>query len=328
MRAWEVFYKNALLNHFIKSGDKIILAVSGGPDSVCMLHMFWRAAKKTDIELTTVNFDHQLRKESANESKIVQSLSRMLGIDSILEKIDVKKYAKENKVSVETAGRELRYLNLVKLAKKHKFNKIATAHNANDNAETVIMNLARGSGNLSGIPQKRKIEKNIEIIRPLMPVKRKEIESYVKRHKLPFCIDKSNFSDEYTRNRVRRVLIPEFEKLNPMAIEHIFSLSGIQAREDAYLEEISISFLKKCIKKQKNGILLDLTMFLRYNEAIRYRMLKNVLPDKKYVSRVNLIMQKVLSADKTPYRLSSEWVFYIKNGKAVFKKAKNDEKRK
>lgn len=322
MKAWDIFYKNIIENDFVKDGDKVLLSVSGGPDSICMLHLFWRLAKKMPIELITLNFNHKLRKESDKESIIVKDLSEKMGIPSLCVDIAVKKYAKEKSLSIETAGRDLRYENLEKIAKKYKCTKIATAHNANDNAETVLMWLLRGSGNLVGIPPKRKLTEKIEIIRPILPVKRKYIEDYVKKHKLPFCIDKSNFSNKYTRNKIRHELIPVCEEINPLAIEHIFSLSSIQAREDAFLEEISISFSKKCVKSTKNRILLDLTMFLQYNEAIRYRILKDILPDKKYISNINIIMMKILSGDKSKFRLSGEWEFKINKNKAIFERIK------
>ncbi len=222
MKTWDIFYQNVSQNGFAVHGDKIILSVSGGMDSMCMLHLFWRLAKKMDIFLLAVNFNHNLRKESAKEAKIVKDLSTEFGIGCLLEEIDVKEYSKKHSLSVETAGRNLRYLTLERIAKKYKCNKIATAHNANDNAETVIMRFLRGSGNFAGIPQKRKISRNLVVIRPLLPVKRKLIEEYVRNHKLPFCTDKSNFSDIYTRNKIRLSLMPVFEKITPMSVEHIF----------------------------------------------------------------------------------------------------------
>jgi len=329
MNAWDIFYANTVKNSLVKNGDRILLSVSGGPDSVCMFHLFRRLSKKTDIELVTASFDHGLRKESAKETLLVSELSEKLGIRCISRKIAAKEYALKHSVSIETAGRSLRYANLEDIARELKCNKIATAHNANDNAETVLMWLLRGSGSLAGIPQRRHAGKNIEIIRPLLPVNRKKIEEYVKKQKLPFCTDKSNFSREYTRNRIRLDIIPHLEKINPMAVEHIFSLSGIQAREDAYFEEISIIFAKKCAVISKNRILLDLTRFLRYNEAIRYRVLKYLFPDKKYASHINAVMDRILSAEKAEYRLSSQWIFRISAGiackarKAVFERKKS-----
>jgi tRNA(Ile)-lysidine synthase len=318
MKTWDIFYQNVSQNGFVMHEDKIILSVSGGMDSMCMLHLFWRLAKKIDIVLLVVNFNHNLRKESVKEAKTVKDLSTEFGIDCLLEEINVKEYSKKHFLSVETAGRNLRYLTLERIAKKYKCNKIATAHNANDNAETTIMRFLRGTGNFAGIPQKRKISKNLVVIRPLLPIKRKLIEEYVRDHKLPFCTDKSNFSDIYTRNKIRLLLMPVFEKINSMAVEHIFALSCIQYRENAYLEEISDKFLKKCAKKQKNQILLDLKTFLRYNEAIRFRILKSLFPQKKYNSRISLVMRKILLSDASVYRLSADWIFKIKSDKACF----------
>ncbi|MDR3330912.1 MAG: tRNA lysidine(34) synthetase TilS [Endomicrobium sp.] len=318
MNAWDIFYHNISCNNFVKSNSRIVLAVSGGMDSICMLHLFWRLLKKINIELLTVNFNHNLREESAKEAKIVKELSNKLGIDCLLESIDVKFYAKQKSVSLETAGRDLRYLTLEKIAKKYKFDKIATAHNANDNAETIFMWLLRGTGNFVGIPQKRKICKNLTVIRPLLPVKRKLIEEYIKIHKLLFCSDRSNFTAVYTRNKIRLFLIPFCEKINPMTVEHIFALSCIQARENAYLDKISNKILKKCVIFMKNQILLDLTVFLRYNEALRFRILKNILPQKKYNPCINLIMHKILLSDSSVYKLSENWVFKIKSDKGVF----------
>lgn len=323
MSAWEIFLKNSNENNLFERGDKVMLAVSGGPDSVCMLHLLWRLSKKIDMDLLTVNFDHGLRKESAKESLIVKKLSEGLKIKCMVQKINVKKYAKEKGVSTETAGRNLRYKYLEELAAKYKCNKIATAHNANDNAETVLMWLLRGSGTFSGIPLKRRLTKKIEIVRPILTVKRRDIENYVKKQKLQFCIDKSNFSDKYTRNKIRRKIIPLFEQINPAAVDHIYLLSKIQERENSYLEEISINSLKKCLRMSKNRILLDLTSFLRYNESLRFRMLKNLMPDKKYALQINAVMGRILTKDRSVYKISGEWSFRVIAGdKAVFEKNK------
>ncbi|AKL98248.1 tRNA lysidine(34) synthetase TilS [Endomicrobium proavitum] len=322
MKAWEGFYKNIIRSELVKNGDRILLAVSGGADSMSMLHMFWRLSKKIKIDIAVLNLNHGLRKESSREAKQVLNFCKKLAITCMLGRLLVKEYSKAAKISIETAARELRYAALEDAATKHKFNKIATAHNANDNAETVLMWLLRGSGNFSGIPQTRKISKKIEIIRPLLSVRRTLIDEYVKKQKLPFSTDKSNFSLEYTRNKIRHTVVPAVEKINPLALERIFSLSRIQEREDAYLEAISINFLKKCAKISKNRILLDLPTFLRYNETIRFRILKNLIPDKKYSAVIDLISDKILSKDKSVFKLSSQWSFSVKGNKAVFSKIK------
>ncbi|MDR0978194.1 MAG: tRNA lysidine(34) synthetase TilS [Endomicrobium sp.] len=319
MKAWDIFYKNIIQTALVKPDDRIVLAVSGGQDSVCMLHLFWRLAKKMQIKLLVVNFNHNLRKESVQESYIVKNLSDKLGIECLLENISVRDYSRKESVSLETAGRSLRYSALKNIACERNYNKIATAHNANDNAETVLMWLLRGTGNFAGIPQKRKLSGKISVVRPLLPVKRLLIEDYIYMHKLPFCTDKSNFSDVYTRNKIRLYIIPLCEKINNMAVEHIFNLSRIQSMENAYLEKIVFKYLKKCVKFGRNSISLDLTIFLGYNEAVQYRILKNILPQKKYNSYINLIMHKILSSDLSVYKLSNRWSFCIKpDNKAYF----------
>jgi tRNA(Ile)-lysidine synthase len=323
VKAWDIFYRNIFQNDFIIAKDKIVLAISGGMDSVCMLHMFWRLAKKVDIDFLVVNFNHDLRKESLKEANIVKSLALKFGVKCFLEKIAVREYSKTHFISIEAAGRELRYSNLEKIASEYGCNKIATAHNADDNAETVLMWLLRGTGNFIGIPQKRELKRNIAVIRPLLPVKRKLIEEYVKSHNLQFCVDKSNFSDIYTRNKIRLSLMPVFEKINPMFVEHIFALTCIQSRENAYLNEISIGFLNKCVKLKKDRILLDLTMFLQYNRAVQFRILKNILPRRKYNSYINFVMHKILSLDRTTFKLSSDWVFKMTPKRVCFVRSRN-----
>jgi tRNA(Ile)-lysidine synthase len=318
MKVWDIFYKNIFRNSFVTHGDRVILAVSGGVDSVCMLHLFWRLKKKINFDLLIVNFDHDLRKESIKESKTVRELSFKFNLNCLVKKINVTKYSKRHSISVETAGRRLRYLILEGIAEKYEYNKIATAHNANDNAETVLLWLLRGSGSFAGIPQKRRLNENIVVIRPLLPIRREFIEEYVGIHNLTFCIDESNFSDVYTRNKIRMYIVPVFEKINPMVVEHIFNLSCIQARENKYLEEISNNFIKKYVKIQKNKILLDLTVFLQYNEAVQFRIIKNILPEKKYSSCINLIMCKILLSDVFVLRISDSWIFEIKSNKAYF----------
>jgi tRNA(Ile)-lysidine synthase len=322
MTVIESFYSNIFQNSLIKSGDKIILAVSGGPDSICMLHLFWRLSKKINIELIAVNLNHGLRKEAQKEALIVKSLSEKLKIKVLLENFDVKKYAKQNSISIETAGRILRYETLEKIACKYKFNKIATAHNANDNAETVLMWLIRGSGNFYGIPHNRKTNKNIEIIRPLLNIKRNRIEHYLHKQKLIFCIDKSNFSDDFTRNKIRKFLIPEIEKINPKAIEHIFAFTKVRMNEEIYLNEICLKLIDKCVKKSSSKIILDLQRFLGYNPTLRYRILKTIIPEKQNSFQINSIANKILFSDKNQYGLSKNWIFNLNEKKAIFKKVR------
>lgn len=189
MLIWQIFKNHITENNLVSNGDKIILAVSGGADSIVMADLFYRLKKSMDIDLTVVNFNHHLRKESVKETKLVEKFSKLRNIRFISKNLDTKNFALKNNISVETAGRQLRYLNLTHIAKTEKYGKIATAHNMNDQAETILMWLIRGTGSegLAGIPVSRKLDKNISVIRPLLSVSRDLIELYAKKQKLNFA---------------------------------------------------------------------------------------------------------------------------------------------
>jgi tRNA(Ile)-lysidine synthase len=317
--AWNIFYKNNLHNRFIEANDNIVASVSGGIDSVCMLHMLYRLKKKININILIVNFNHNLRQEANLELKLVKQLSHKFKIKYIFQNLYVKDYSQKKSLSIETAGRELRYLYLERIAKKYKYNKIALAHNANDNAETMLMWLLRGSGGCIGIPHIRNLKDNIFIIRPLISIKRKLIENYINYHNLPFCTDESNSLNIYTRNKIRSFIIPALEKINPRFIEHIFNITCIQFRDSMYLQQIVDILQKQCVKITNNIISLDLTIFLRYNKAIQFRIMKNILPVKKCNQNITFIMHKLLTSSSVyNYKISKRWTCTINDKKFFF----------
>ena len=325
MKAWEIFQKwiylrqeNSGLNRLGKTGGgKIVIAVSGGADSMCLAHLFWRLAKKEKLSLLIVHFNHGLRKEARLDADLVKSFAQKLELPFICQKLPVKKYAKENSLSVETAGRDLRYAALEKIALENNFSAIATAHNANDNAETVLMKIIRGSASAAGIPQIRKMG-NVQIIRPILDVKRCLIDDYVRRHKIAFSQDKSNFSDEFTRNKIRLQVLPMIEKINPLAIDHLCSLAEIQARQEQYLDGICLKAVGKIVRFSRDIIWIDLEKLLRQDPLIVSRIIKTIIPQKKNAALINLIVGKILSTDICEHKISSQWVFQIKSKKQAF----------
>ncbi len=238
MNAWEIFKKNIEKNKLLAFGDKVLVAVSGGPDSTALLHLLWRFRKTFPITLKVVHLDHGLRSSSRKEAKFVAKLSKKLGIPSLIRNIPVKKAAEIHKVSLETAGRNLRYGALEEIARKSGFNKIATGHTADDNAETVVMWILRGAGTegLAGIPIKRKLSDGLSVIRPILPISKEIIISYLKGQKIGFCIDESNYKFDFTRNKIRHKVISELKELNNKFVEHVFTLSKIAAGESAFFE--------------------------------------------------------------------------------------------
>ncbi|MEW5844318.1 MAG: tRNA lysidine(34) synthetase TilS [Bacteroidota bacterium] len=205
----------------IDPGDKILVAFSGGPDSVLALNFLKKYWRKFKIELVAVHFNHGLRgEESDADEKFAVEFCDENGIALQVVSLDVKTFAKKNKLSIEEAARKLRYENLESIAKKLNCNKIVTAHNQSDNTETVLMNLFSGTGlsGLSGIPIRRG-----KIIRPLLCVTKQEILESLQHDGNQFRIDSSNFSDDFKRNFVRNRILPLVrEKINPSIDEALF----------------------------------------------------------------------------------------------------------
>lgn len=320
MLIWEKFRKNIFDNKLVVSGDKILLAVSGGADSMVMASLFSMLTKVLNIELVVVNFNHNLRKESVKEAKIVEKFITSLNIECVLKGLDTKKYAKQNNISIETAGRQLRYLELEETAKQYKCNKIATAHNMNDNAETVFMWLLRGTGTegLAGIPMVRKINKNLSIIRPLLPISRDLIEDYAKKQQIKFCMDKTNFKCDYTRNKIRLNVIPQLKQINPLVINHIYNLSLMIKDETAYFKNKVNLFILKSVKKSSNTIVVNLKSFNRQEKIIQYKILKEIIPDKKRAVQIKNIILWLKDKNSKEYNLSKIWTAKKNNKQLKF----------
>ncbi|MDD5021078.1 MAG: tRNA lysidine(34) synthetase TilS [Endomicrobiaceae bacterium] len=320
MLIWQTFKHHITENNLVVSGDKILLAVSGGADSIAMADLFHRLKKIIDIDLILINFNHNLRKESINETKLVENFAKKYKIKFISKTLDTKQFALKNNISIETAGRQLRYFNLENIAKTERCNKIATAHNMNDQAETILMWLTRGTGTdgLVGIPILRKLNKNLLIIRPLLAISRELIEAYTKKQKLKYCTDKSNFSQDFTRNKIRLNVLPELKKINPLVMEHIFELSKISTRENLYFDKKTSNFILKNTKTSKNKIIVNLESFLNCDKALRHRILKNILPVKKSSGHINGIL-KWMDDEKTQnYMLDKQWIVKKNAGRIFF----------
>ncbi|MCX7876532.1 MAG: tRNA lysidine(34) synthetase TilS [Melioribacteraceae bacterium] len=209
------------LNDLIQKKDKLLIALSGGADSVFALHFFYKFKKKFNCSFSAVHFNHNLRGvESDNDEKFVKNICNSLGIELFIIKLNVRESAKKNKMSIEEAARELRYFHLNKLAEENNFTKIVTAHNKNDNTETILQNLFSGTGikGLTGIPIQRG-----KIIRPILSLEKNEIVDYLTKHKIRFITDSSNFSNEFKRNYLRNEILPLIKyNINPSVDDALF----------------------------------------------------------------------------------------------------------
>jgi tRNA(Ile)-lysidine synthase len=329
MDAWEKFKRTVETENLVEDGDRILVGVSGGPDSVSLLHLLWRLRKTRPVELVAVCLDHGLRRQARREAALVAALGKKLGVETVTERIPVEAFAREHKVSLETAGRELRYRTFAALARQKKCTRIATGHTANDNAETVLMWLIRGTGaeGLSGIPLQRPGEGRARIIRPILAVTRAEILAYAARQKLGYCMDASNASEDFTRNRIRHRLIPRLQEFNPRIVEHLYSLSRITGAENEVLRQAARRGIARAVRVFPTRIVLDLKCFFRYNKIIQPRILKEILPEKRSAAQIERLRAWMSLPSPRAYVFSRSWLVEKNKHHMIFRKRSPDEAR-
>jgi len=217
-----------------RPGDRVLAAVSGGPDSVCLAHHLWRLSKKGRLSMAIIHMHHGLRDEDADrDASSVERLARALDVPFILEHLPVQKTAARERRSLEDAGRKLRYRTLGRTARRLGFGKAATGHQLDDQAETFILHLLRGTTakGLAGIPSLRTLPRGprqgrVEVIRPLLALTRGEILAYCRAYGLRARQDRSNRSLRFTRNWVRLKAIPLLEQRNPRIREHLAAIAS------------------------------------------------------------------------------------------------------
>lgn len=255
--------------NLIESGDKIVLGVSGGPDSVCMLVVLNKLKEKLRFNIVVAHINHGLRENAKIDEEYVLKLCENLGVKCFVCHADIRAEAKKQKRGLEETGRIIRYDFYDEVLKQEKANKIAIAHNSNDNVETIIMNVIRGSGpsGLKGIEAK-----SGKYIRPLIEIKRDEIEEYTKefnpRH------DESNDENEFTRNKIRNIVIPYIKsEFNSNILDTITRLSMISKEESRYLEEQTKLAYEDMLIEEKDQIVLDLKKFNSKDIVIRKRII-------------------------------------------------------
>ena len=273
-------------------GDRVLVGVSGGPDSVCLLHILNRCRKDMALSLHVVHINHGIRKrESKREEKFVSHLAGRMGLPITVKSLDVPSYARRKKLTVEEAARDMRYSAFEQLAGKLNAKKIALGHTASDQVETVLMHLLRGSGpqGLSGIPPVRKLG-STAVVRPLIEVNREEILNYLKKNKLTFCLDSSNRKTEYFRNKIRLKLLPLLRKnYNENIDGALLRLSEILKEENAYWERVVERVLGKVVSWEAEKILIDFKRFLRYNVIVQRRVLYRLFGGIVSLSQIEAI---------------------------------------
>jgi len=261
-------------------GDKVVVGVSGGPDSIALLYILSKLKKELKISLYVAHLNHKIRgKDAERDMKFVEAFAKKLKLPITCRENNVKALAKKEKLSLEDAARRVRYKFYEDVLNEVKASKIALGHTTDDNVETVLMRLVTGTGTrgLLGIPTKRG-----KIVRPLIDCWRREIESYCKKHKVKPRIDKSNYDAKYLRNKIRHRLLPVLESINPNVKTAINNTIELLSSDYEYLMKMSIKALHGAmIKSTKGSIKLDIDKLLMYPDSIRRYVLRVALEEVK-----------------------------------------------
>lgn len=304
--------------HMLQSEDCVIVGVSGGADSVCLLFVLLELQKEMGFHMVAVHVNHGLRGREADEDQAY--VTRLCAQHGILCEIyfrDVELIAKNGKQSTEEAGREVRRACLEEARFKHGGTKIALAHHQDDSAETFLFHLARGTG-LKGLGGISPVKGNV--IRPLLCVRRCDIEQYLKERNISYCIDSTNKSDTYARNRIRNHIIPYMEeKLNAKTVYHMNETMEQLRQVQKFLDEQTLAFRKQCVRETEKGYLILLETYETVPEVIRPLLLRNVLAEvtgkEKDIEAVHMKQLQELFAKQTGRRVDMP---YQAEGRRVY----------
>jgi tRNA(Ile)-lysidine synthase len=261
--------------HMVEPGDRILIAVSGGPDSVCLLNVIQAMAKDLGLTLRIAHLDHMFRgKDSAAEALFVANLAQKLNTPVTVEAIDVPAFCREHGLSPQEGARQVRYEFFQRVAASTGCTRIATGHTADDQAETFLMRLLRGAGasGLSAIPPVRG-----NIIRPLIEVTRDDVMSYVRSEHLEHVNDLSNTKPVYTRNRIRMEVLPLLKRFNPRIVETLAAEAALLRDEDEAVEFHLAAIAENTVMQEENDLSVKRDAFDILPPAFRRRLFRKIL---------------------------------------------------
>jgi tRNA(Ile)-lysidine synthase len=290
--------------HLLNRGDRLIVGVSAGVDSMVLLRLLTSLRQEFDLSLIVAHVNHGLRpKESEGEAELVQKESERLGLTFEYGLFDVKAFKKAGGLSLQDAARRIRFHFFNLLLQRHGANKIALGHNADDQVETLFLRLMRGSG-LGGLKGILPIREG-KVIRPLLEVWRREIESFAQEMKIPYLLDSSNLKEDYLRNRLRLTLIPFIEReYQPNLKKIVLKTSAILREENDYLERAAEEAYQNIIQEGRDILSFKLPDYQSLHPAIQRRILRKMC-GKIYGSRMNLESTEGIKIDRLYKKLFS-----------------------
>lgn len=264
-------------HHLVEKGDRLIVGVSGGVDSMVLLHLLDACREAFDLSLIVAHVNHGLRPvESEKEAELVQKEAARLGLPFEYGQFNVKEFQKRGGLSPQDAARRVRFHFFHNLLQKHHAQKIALGHHADDQVETVLLRLIRGSG-LQGLKGMLPIRDG-KVIRPLLGVWEEEIQSFAMEKKIPFLSDSSNLKKDYLRNRIRLALIPMMEReYQPNFKEILLRTSNILREEDDYLEKGAEAAYQKVVREERETLSFKFSEYQSLHQAIQWRVIRKIL---------------------------------------------------
>lgn len=266
------FLSNIKKYNLIDKNDTIIVGASGGPDSQFLVYLLNEIKIEYNLTIILAHLNHLHRKEAIFDENLVVETGKKLNLEVKVKKSSMDDFAKENKLSPEDAGRRLRYDFFYSLAKENKSAKIAVAHNMDDQAETMLFRMARGTGldGLSGMDYK-----NGKIIRPILSFKKSEILAYLNEKKIPYAIDATNLENDYSRNYIRNEIFPKIAELNPNAIENFYNLSDLIKNDLEIIDElIDQKYEVVAVIEDKTFVKFDKEEFENLSYSLKARILR------------------------------------------------------
>lgn len=315
-----------LKNLSIKENETVIVAVSGGPDSMALLHILWQNSQNRNYKVVCTHINHNVRKESEEEKRFVENFCLEKNIKFEYRKIEAYK----KNVFTEEEAREKRYAIFHEIVEKYKAKYLFTAHHGDDLIETILMRITRGSTlrGYSGFPQVQ-IKKKYQIIRPFITLTKEEIQNYNKEKNIPYILDASNEEDTYTRNRYRKYILPQLKKENKKVHTHFYKFSQTLREYDQFIQKYGNEKRKEMYQNH----IVDLSLLKKEDKCIQKYILQSIL-EEEYPESCNKLtdahidlVEKIIKSPKPNTKAS------LPNG-IIIRKAydklmiKNQEERK
>lgn len=275
----------------IENGEKIVIGISGGADSICLFHMLFFLKEKWNLTLIPVHINHNLRSTAKRDEEFAKKFCKERGYQLRVFSKEIKEVAKEKKLTLEEAGRDYRYEVFREVLRQEEADKIAVAHHENDVAETFLFHSIRGSSiqGLGAIAPKKE-----EIIRPLLCMTKKEIETYLVENQLEWVEDETNQDNHYSRNKVRNLVLPLLTELNPKAVEHIANCAEDLREINEYLKNQAKMAFGTCVREEREGLLLLEQPFFALPEVLKREVIKliyeNFVKSLKNIGRIHYDM--------------------------------------